>query len=255
MVDVSIIGTGHLGAAVVRGLARDGSHSVTACDVSEAALAAVEGVADHTTTALADAATAEVVVLAVKPDTVDAVLADLDLGADQVLLSFAAGVSIDYLAARTEATVVRGMPNLAAETNTMACAVAGPQHPAVDALLDSLGEHVAIDEAQMDVATAVNGSGPAFVFYLIQGLATAGEESGLDPAAARTLAAQTFKGAAETVLRDDRDLSTLIDAVSSEGGTTIEGMEVLWDSTVDKRLQAAVEAAEARSAEIAEEYQ
>jgi len=242
MVDVSIIGTGHLGSAVVRGLARDGSHTVTACDVSEEALAAVADAADRTTTALEDAATAEVVVLA-----------DLDLDADQVLLSFAAGVSIDFLEARTAATVVRGMPNLAAETNAMACAVAGPQHPEVESLLASLGEFVTIDEAQMDVATAVNGSGPAFVFYLIQALATAGEKSGLDPAAARTLAAQTFKGAAETVLRDDRELSTLIDAVSSEGGTTIEGMEVLWDSTVDQSIQAAVAAAEARSGEIAGE--
>ena len=255
MVDVSIIGTGHLGSAVVRGLARDGSHTVTACDVSEAALASVADDADRTTTTLGDAAAAEVVVLAVKPDTVDAVLADLDLDDDQVLLSFAAGVSIDYLAARTAATVVRGMPNLAAETNTMACAVAGPQEPAVASLLASLGEFVTIDEAQMNVATAVNGSGPAFVFYLIQALATAGEESGLAPEAARVLAAQTFKGAAETVLQDDRELSTLIDAVSSEGGTTIEGMEVLWDSTVDERLRAAVAAAEDRSAEIAGEYQ
>ncbi|MFW6383811.1 MAG: pyrroline-5-carboxylate reductase [Halodesulfurarchaeum sp.] len=255
MVDVSIIGSGHLGSAVVRGLARDGSHTVTACDVSETALTAVEDAADRTTTDLDAAATAEVLILAVKPDTVDAVLTELDLASEQVLLSFAAGVSIEYLEARTAATVVRGMPNLAAETNTMACAVAGPQVAAVESLLGTLGEFVEIDEAQMDVATAVNGSGPAYVFYLIQAMAAAGEASGLEPDAARTLAAQTFKGAAETVLQDDRDLPTLIDAVSSEGGTTIEGMEVLWNSAVEETLASAVGAAEDRSAEIAREYQ
>jgi len=250
MVDVSIIGSGHLGSAVIRGLALDGSHMVTACDVSEDALASVEEVADRTTTDLQEAAASEVVVIAVKPDVVGAVLDELELDADQTLLSFAAGVSTDFLEARTDATVVRGMPNLAAETGTMACAIAGDAGPAVEDLLSSLGAFVRIDEAQMDVATAVNGSGPAFVFYLIKAMAEAGSQNGLEPENARTLAAQTFKGAAETVLQSDSDLETLIDAVSSEGGTTIEGMEVLWESTVDESIAAAVEAAKSRSEEI-----
>ena len=254
MVDVSIIGCGHLGSAVIRGLARSGSHSVTACDVSEDALADVEAVADRTTTDLEEAADTDVVIIAVKPDTVGVVLDELSLMPEQTLLSFAAAVPTDFLASRTEATVVRGMPNLAAETGTMACAVTGAVSPAVETLLDDLGEFVEIEEAQMDIATAVNGSGPAFVFYLIKGLAEAGVESGLGETEARVLAAQTFKGAAETVLRSDRDLETLIDAVSSEGGTTIEGMEVLWDSTVNETLGAAVGAAEARSEEIAQEF-
>jgi pyrroline-5-carboxylate reductase len=92
------------------------------------------------------------------------------------------------------------------------------------------------------------------VFYLIGALADAGVRSGLDPEAARVLAAQTAKGAAETVLQADREIDALIDAVCSEGGTTIEGMEVLWDSTVVEDLGAAVAAAERRSEEITEEH-
>jgi pyrroline-5-carboxylate reductase len=254
MVDVRVIGCGHLGSAVIRGLARAGGHTITACDVSEAALADIEDAADRTTTDLEGTEAADLVILAVKPDVVDAVLQDLALDPEQTLLSFAAGVSIEFLESRTDATVVRGMPNLAAEVNEMACAVAGEPDEKVEAVLSSLGRYVEIDEAQMDVATALNGSGPAFVFYLIGALADAGVRSGLDPEAARVLAAQTAKGAAETVLQADREIDALIDAVCSEGGTTIEGMEVLWDSTVVEDLGAAVAAAERRSEEITEEH-
>ena len=142
MVDVSLIGCGHLGSAVLRGLARAGDHTVTACDVSEEALVAVEDLVDRTTTDLEVAAESEIVILAVKPDTVGAVLGDLHLSPAQTLLSFAAAVPTDFLEARTEATVIRGMPNLAAETGEMACAVTPAATPAVATLLDDLGSFV-----------------------------------------------------------------------------------------------------------------
>jgi len=82
----------------------------------------------------------------------------------------------------------------------------------------------------------------------------AGIDGGLDPEQAETLAAQTFKGAAETVLRDDRSVDELIDAVCSPNGTTIEGMEVLWDSDADQAVIDAVAAAAARSRELSEAF-
>ncbi|MFW6458584.1 MAG: pyrroline-5-carboxylate reductase [Halodesulfurarchaeum sp.] len=254
MVEVSIIGCGNLGQAVIGGLARAGSHSITACDVREAALEAVESDVDRATTELSVAAESDVVVLAVKPDTVGAVLEDLELVPTQTLLSFAAAVPTEYLKARTEATVLRAMPNLAAETGTMACAITPEATENVAQLLEDLGQYVEIEESLMDTATALNGSGPAFVFYLIQAMAEFGVEGGLDPADARLLAAQTFAGAAETVKADDRDLETLIDAVSSPGGTTIEGMEVLWSSDANDVLGEALAAAEERSIEISEAF-
>jgi pyrroline-5-carboxylate reductase len=137
------------------------------------------------------------------------------------------------------------MPNLAAETGSMAAAVAGEEIPEdVKTLLGEAGVFVEVSEDKMDIATAVNGSGPAFVFYLIQAMR-------LDPEDAETLAAQTFKGAAETVLQSDDSLEDLIDAVCSPKGTTIEGMEVLWDSDADQALTDAVTAAERRSKELA----
>ena len=255
MVQTSVIGCGNMGSALIKGLWQAGNHTVTACDLDPDALEAVADYVDHTTTDVAEAAEADVVVVAVKPDIVGAVLDDLDLSPEQTLLSIAAGVSTDYVDARTDANVVRIMPNLAAETGDMAAAVTGDDVPdEVRTLLDDVGEFAEVDESLMDIATAVNGSGPAFVFYLIQAMKEAGVDGGLDPDDAETLAAQTFKGAAETVLRSDEDLDELIDAVCSPNGTTIEGMDVLWDSNANEDVAAAVNAAEERSAELAAEF-
>lgn len=256
MVQTSVIGCGNMGSALVKGLRRAGNHTVTACDLDPEALDAVADYADRTTSDVSDAvAGADVVVVAVKPDVVGVVLDELELSPDQTLLSIAAGVPTDFVEARTDANVARIMPNLAAETGDMAAAVTGDDiTDDVRALLDDVGEFVEIEEDKMDIATAVNGSGPAFVFYLLQAMKEAGANSGLDPEAAETLAAQTFKGAAETVLRSDQDLDDLIDAVCSPNGTTIEGMEVLWDSDVQESVAAAVTAAEDRSAELASEF-
>ena len=252
MVHVSVIGCGNMGSALIRGLSRTGNHTITACDVDEAALDEVEAYCTTTTTDLATAAEATVVFVVVKPDLTAAIVDDLDLSADQTLVSIAAGVSTDALEPRTDADVVRVMPNLAAATGDMAAAVAGAEiTDDVAELLDDAGVFVEVDEAQMHTTTAVNGSGPAFVFYLIKAMMDAGVESGLSPENAKILAAQTFKGAAETVLQSEESIDQLIDDVCSPKGTTIEGMEVLRESTVDETVADAVAAAERRSEELA----
>ncbi|SER92070.1 pyrroline-5-carboxylate reductase [Natrinema salaciae] len=255
MVQTSVIGCGNMGSALIKGLWQSGNHTIVACDLDPDALEGVADYVDRTTSDVSDASDADVVIVAVKPDIVGAVLEDLDLSPEQTLLTIAAGVSTDYVEARTDANVVRIMPNLAAETGDMAAAVTTDGiTDEVRALLDDAGEFAEVDEEKMDIATAVNGSGPAFVFYLIQAMADAGVEGGLEPGDAETLAAQTFKGAAETVLRSDRSVDELIDAVCSPNGTTIEGMEVLWESDADAEVREAVKAAEERSAELAAEF-
>lgn len=254
MADVTIIGCGHLGSALVEGLSKSGNHRITAYDVDPNALEAVEPYADRTTTDVEEASDSTVIVVAVKPNIVGDVLQSLDLSADQTLVTVAAGVPIEFVEARTDATVVRVMPNLAAEHGTMAAAVTWDDvDEDVREILDDLGEYVEIEEAQMDVATALNGSGPAFVYYFLQSMAKAGIEAGLHPDDAETLAAQTFKGAAETVLQSEESVDDLIDAVCSPNGTTIEGMEVLWDSDVEAEIGEALAAATERSRELAEE--
>jgi pyrroline-5-carboxylate reductase len=241
-----------MGGAFIKGLAESTDHTVTACDVDTTVLEAIEPYCDATTSDLAVAAEADVVVLALKPDLVGGILEDLDLSADQTVLSIAAGVATSVLESKTDATVVRIMPNLAAEYGMMAAAVTeSTVTDEIRAILAVVGEFVEVDESKMDIATAVNGSGPAFVFYLMDAMAKAGVDGGLSPEDARTLSAQTFKGAAETVLNSERSIEELIDAVCSPKGTTIEGMEVLWDSDVETEVGKAVAAAEERSKELA----
>ena len=253
MTHLSVVGCGNMGGALLEGLAESGDHTLVGCDVDPDARASVADYCE-TTDDLAVAAEADYVVLAVKPDSVGDLLPALDLGGDQTLISIAAGVSTDHLADLTDADIVRLMPNLNAETRNMAAAVTGAVDDTVRALLEEVGEYAEIEETQMDIATAVNGSGPAFVFYLIGAMADAGVDSGLDDAQAETLAAQTFKGAAETVLNSEQSIDDLIDAVCSPGGTTIEGMELLWDSDVEADVATAVHAAEDRSREMAAEF-
>jgi pyrroline-5-carboxylate reductase len=254
MVTVSVIGCGNMGSALITGLSRAGGHRIYAADLDTDALAAVEGYCEATTTDPAEVDDSEVVFVAVKPDIVGAVLDGIDVPAGSTLVTIAAGVTTDYVAPRTDANVVRLMPNLNAETREMAGAVAGDHIPDVMfELLDDLGEYAEIEESLMDTATALNGSGPAFVFYLIGAMRDGAVAEGMDPEAAETLAAQTFKGAAETVLRSDRSIEALIDAVCSPNGTTIEGMESLWDSPVEDEVAAAVEAAARRSRELSAE--
>ncbi|MFP4633287.1 MAG: pyrroline-5-carboxylate reductase [Halobacteriales archaeon] len=252
---VCVVGCGNLGGAVIRGLAGTSEYDVFGCDKDEDRL---QEVAEHCTETTTDAASivdeVDVVALAVKPDVVGAVLDGLSLD-DQVVVSFAAAVPLGFLGRHTDARVVRVMPNLAAEYREMAAAVSPPgEVPDVAArMLDALGTYVEIDESEMDVATAVNGSGPAFVFYLIDAMTSAGVEGGLTESEAERLVVQTFRGAAEIVEGDERSIDELIDAVCSPGGTTIEGMEVLRGSTVAEDVGDAVAAAERRSEEISRE--
>jgi pyrroline-5-carboxylate reductase len=254
MTDVTIVGCGNLGSALITGLSQSGGHDITAYDVDEAALERVAPHVARTTTDVAMAAASDVVIVAVKPDVVGAVLSEFDLSPDQTLVTVAAGVSRAYVRERTAATVVRIMPNLAAGTRNMAAAVTWDEvDEDVRTLLADLGSFVEIEEDLMDAATALNGSGPAFVFYTIQAMTEGAVAEGMDSADAETLAAQTVKGAAETVLRSDRSVDDLIDAVCSPNGTTIEGMEVLWDSDFAEAMGAALAAATRRSRELAAE--
>lgn len=244
-----------MGTSLLKGLSTSDKYTITACDIDADAREAVSPYVAKTTDDLDEANAADIVIIAVKPSVVDVILQELSLAADHTLVTIAAGVSTAHVSAHTDANVIRVMPNLAAETGNMAAAVTKDNlTDAVRSLLDEVGVYVEIPESQMDIATAVNGSGPAFVFYLIEAMQTAGINGGLSTEQARILAAQTFKGAAETVLRSEDTIAELIEAVCSPNGTTIEGMDVLWDSNADEAIIGAVSAAERRSSELATEY-
>ncbi|MFP4188610.1 MAG: pyrroline-5-carboxylate reductase family protein, partial [Halobacteriales archaeon] len=172
---VTVIGCGNLGSAVVEGLVNVG-HDVVACDKDEGALAALSDGVEKTAESTEAVEGADLIIIAVKPEVVGPVLESFEAGEDQVVASFAAAVSLGYVRERTDAGAVRVMPNLAGEYNEMAAAVCpeGDVPNEVTRALDDLGDYVEVNEELMDIATAVNGSGPAFVFYAMKAMRDAG---------------------------------------------------------------------------------
>lgn len=204
-----------------------------------------------------------VIVVAVKPQLIDAVLGSLAAlaGADTVMLSIAAGKSLAsfdrYLPAG--AAVVRAMPNTPASlgrgitgaiTNTH---VTAAQKALCHELLSAVGEVVWLtDETLIDAVTAVSGSGPAYVFLLVETLAEAGRRAGLDGEMAMRLARATVSGAGELLFRSDADAATLRQNVTSPGGTTAAALAVLMREKdgLQTLMSDAVLAAHKRSREL-----
>jgi len=216
----------------------------------------------------ADAIVAEsdVIVLAVKPGVVDAVLKGLDSLDAAVLMrplwiSIAAGISLAKLEARlpSGARAVRAMPNTPSlvgkgATAFVANAAAGDADRATArALFEAVGTAwEAPHEALLDAVTGLSGSGPAYVFVFLEALGDAGVRMGLPRDAAYQLACQTVLGAAQLALDTGRHPASLKDQVTSPGGTTIAGLERLEAAGFRAAVHAAVEAATRRSRELGE---
>jgi pyrroline-5-carboxylate reductase len=209
------------------------------------------------------AATPAVLVLAVKPQVMEAVLPPLAklAGPETVVLSIAAGRTIASLQRHlaTGIAVVRAMPNTPAAIGrgiTVATASAGTspkQRETCDALLGAVGEVAWVEEERLlDAVTAVSGSGPAYVFYLAECLAEAGVAAGLNAGLARQLARATVAGAGELLYRSELDATELRRNVTSQGGTTAAALEVLMGSGgLAPLLGKAVSAATKRAGELA----
>jgi pyrroline-5-carboxylate reductase len=206
---------------------------------------------------------AAVCVLAVKPQMMSTALPRVTgLAAEGTLfLSIAAGLPIRFFedALGPQARIIRAMPNTPAAVGRGITALIG--NAAVDelglrlaeALAAAVGDCVRLeDESQMDAVTAVSGSGPAYVFNMIEALAAAGVAEGLPPALAMTLARATVSGAGELAARADESAAQLRVNVTSPGGTTAAALGVLMDEEtgLTPLMRAAVAAAAARSREL-----
>lgn len=201
----------------------------------------------------------DIIVLAVKPQMMDAVCKTLDPGS-ATILSIAAGQKIANFEKHFGASqpIIRAMPNTPAaigEGITVAVAnknVTYNVRKIAGGLLQAMGHIQWIeDESLMDAVTALSGSGPAYVFYLIEVLAKAGEASGLAPDFAMTLARQTVIGSAALAGYDaDTSAETLRKNVTSPGGTTEAALKVLMDGRMQDLFSEALAAATARSKEL-----
>jgi len=259
--NIAFIGAGRMAEALLEGLLASQvaePASLIATDVSAERRDLVKrrfGI--RVTADNADAvAWADVVLLAVKPQSVDDVLDDIGAGlSGRLLVSIAAGLPIKRLSARVPAGVriARVMPNAPALVREGMSAVAfGPgvteeDRLFVQRLFEAVGRAVTVEERLMDAVTGLSGSGPAYVCLAIEALADGGVKMGLPRGVAEVLAAQTVLGAARMLLETGEHPERLKDRVASPGGTTIAGLHRLEQGRFRASLIAAVEAATKRS--------
>jgi len=259
---LGFLGAGKMATALAKGVIRAGlvsAKQVMASDPSDTARAAFgkETGAKTTPSNRVVVKFAEVLVLAVKPDQVTAVLADIqaDFTAKHLLISIAAGVPLARLEAGLgpDARLVRVMPNTPALLGASATGFAlGKSAQPADAalarkLFSAVGVAFQVKESLLDAVTGLSGSGPAYVYMFIEGLSDGGVAAGLPRDIATRLAAQTVLGSAKMVLETGLHPGPLKDMVTSPGGTTIEGVHELEKGKLRGTLISAVRAATEKS--------
>ncbi len=262
---ITFIGGGNMATALIGGLLKKG-YSAAAMQVVEPYAEARDRLTEvfgvRAITAVDPAALhCDVLVLAVKPQQMKAAVADLaGKLSTQVVLSIAAGLRVADMAAWLGYNkIVRAMPNTPALIGAgMAGLFADPsvneeERQQTEKILQAVGMTVWVkDEAQIDVITAVSGSGPAYVFYFIEALETAAQSLGLDAAAAHQLAVQTFVGASQLVAMSDESVATLRERVTSKGGTTEAALTIFAQMGVADGIEQGVVAAAVRGRALGE---
>jgi pyrroline-5-carboxylate reductase len=262
---IGFIGAGNMASAIIRGLIGTGTlpaQRILAADPDAKRLGTLESELGVRVSAdnVHVVRESDVVVLATKPQTFPQVLPLVSgaLSPDTLVISIAAGISTRLIehAFPEGMRVVRTMPNTPALVGAGATAIAGGTH-ATDGDLDlaetlfrSVGLAVRVPEAQIDAVTGLSGSGPAYVFSMIEALRDAGTGEGLPEETALRLASQTVFGAARLLLEEGEPPEVLRQRVTSPGGTTRAGLDALDAAGFADALRAAVRAATRRSEEL-----
>jgi pyrroline-5-carboxylate reductase len=270
---IGFIGAGQMATALGEGFTRAGlvpGNELIAADPSlEARERFARATGGQTVEQNADVVRrADVLILAIKPQqmagVMDAIFPIIEerqgkLGPDVLVISIAAGIRLAILCQGLgkQTRLVRAMPNTPCLVGKGACAycLSGTATPTdgqlVQQLLSAVGLAVEVEEKHLDAVTGLSGSGPAFVYLMIEALSDGGVLMGLPRGVASALAAQTVLGAAQMVLSTGEHPGVLKDRVASPGGTTIAGLHALEAARVRGGLMAAVEAATRRSTELA----
>jgi pyrroline-5-carboxylate reductase len=265
---ICILGTGNMGEALVSGLISSASskpENIICTDVREAKLKAIKekyGVQTKTSNpeAVADS---DIVIYAVKPQIMAAVLKETaqKLDISKLIISIAAGVPMEAIEAflNKKLRLIRVMPNIAAAVKEAATAIAAGKNATEEdikqtmTIFNSIGKTVFIPENYlMDAITGLSGSGPAYIFLIVEAMADAGVKVGLSRQEALFLSAQTVLGAAKMLIETQEHPGQLRDRVTSPGGTAIAGLATLEQGGLRTTLINAVEVATHRSRELGE---
>ncbi len=266
---IAFLGSGNMAEALVKGLLRAGvaeAREIVCADRRKERLAELAeryGVRTSPDNRAA-ASEAQVVVLSVKPQVMNKLLAEIADALDEskLVISIAAGVPLEAVERRVGhgIRIVRTMPNTPALVGAGATAIAaGARATEADlaqarALFDAVGKTVVVDEPLLDAVTGLSGSGPAYVFLVIEALSDAGVKVGLDRRTAQELSAQTVFGSAKLLIETGEHPGRLKDQVTSPGGTAIAGLHTLEAGGLRTTLMNAVESATSRAHELGKRF-
>jgi pyrroline-5-carboxylate reductase len=264
---VGFVGTGNMGEALIKGLLHGHlckPEQIICSDVRperQKAMRETYGIKAvlHNTEVVKHA---DIVVLSVKPQIMKEVVGEISklLDLSKLIISIAAGVPLEAIESivKKDLKLIRVMPNICVSVREGASAIAAGKHAVKEDLMiaktifDSVGKSLFIEEDLLDAVTGLSGSGPAYIFLIIDALADAGVKVGLSRGDALTLASQTVLGAAKMLMETGEHPGRLKDMVTSPGGTAISGLHRLEEGGVRTTLINAVEVATKRSKALGE---
>ncbi len=263
---IAILGAGNMGRALLGGLLRGGDVAPESVRVTRRSREALDALSVEfpgliTTTDNSEAVRgANIVMLAVKPQVVGEVLEEVreHLSPNTLVISILAGITTEFLRESfgQDIPVVRAMPNTPALVDEGATAIAGGRYAEdihvsrARAIFEAVGTVEVLPEGMMDAVTGLSGSGPAYVYMIIEALTDGGVKQGLPRAQALRLAAQTVYGSAKLVLETGRHPAILRDEVTTPGGTAIAAVADLENHGLRTMLINAVATATKRSEEL-----
>ena len=261
---ITAIGAGNMSEAIIAGVIKRGvvaAGEITLSDPLAERRAHMESTYSVATEEDNQAAVmgASVVILAVKPQVFPAVWLELkdQLPADCLVISIMAGIRAETIEGGTHLRVVRVMPNTPALVGRGAAGIAAGTHAReadlvlAEKLMQSVGVSVRVDEPQLHAVTALSGSGPAYLFYLMEAMIGAAVELGLSEADARLLCVETVGGAADLMADSSCAPAVLRERVTSKGGTTAAAIDALDEHAFKQSVATAMQRAYARSEELA----
>lgn len=266
---IGFIGAGNMANSLIRGLLAKGldAESIWVTDIDQAKLKAISEDCGINASSLAEVANSvDVLVLAVKPQVMQSVCVDLAEHMperDCLIVSIAAGITITHMEQwlGQSAAIVRCMPNTPALVGKGASGlfanvnVTENQKELADEIVGAVGVSAWVgSEADIDIVTAISGSGPAYFFLFMEAMQETAKGMGLSPELARLLTYQTAIGAAELALLSEEETSELRRQVTSPGGTTERAINTFEEGQLRELVDSALKAARDRSVELAKEF-
>ena len=257
---IGIIGTGNMGRAIIKGIvSEDNKDYIMINDTDETKLTALQAETGVKITGSIDDIInfSDLIILAVKPDIVIDI-APVLAGYKGIIVSIAAGISINTILNHTgtDKKVFRAMPNTPVNTGYGMTVLSKSKNVTDDdvetakSIFLSVGEVLIMDEKHMNAVTAISGSGPAYIFTVIQAMADAGVKLGVSRTDSLILAAQTILGSAKMFLDKKENPIMLRDKVTSPGGTTIAALHILEKAGFSGIIIDAIETAAKRAKEL-----